>query len=128
MAHFARLDADNTVVDVVVVDNADTLDADGNEDETVGEAFLQQLLGTTDTFKQTSYNNSFRVRYALIGGKYDATNDCFWTVKKYPSWVANYTTMDWEAPVPMPQPQNANGTMKWDEDTQTWFEQVRGDA
>lgn len=124
MAHFARLDENNIVVEVFVVGNADILDGNGDESEAVGQAFLQNITGSTDVFKQTSYNDNFRHRYAQIGGEYDSTNDVFWPVKPFASWVKNTTTFDWEAPVARPDPQDPDGVMIWDEDNQTWSEQV----
>ena len=53
MAHFARIDENNVVQQVIVVSNKDTADADGNENEAIGVAFCQRLLG--GNWKQTSY-------------------------------------------------------------------------
>ena len=64
MAHFAELGVDNTVLRVIVVANKENLDADGNENELFGAKFCRDLLG--GTWKQTSYNNSFRKRFAGV--------------------------------------------------------------
>ena len=66
MAHFARLDENNQVVEVVVVSNDDILDEDDNENEQVGMGFLKSLYGQNTVWRQTSYNNNFRGRYAHI--------------------------------------------------------------
>lgn len=109
MAHFAEIDANNKVKRVIVVSN----DACGGgvypESDTIGAMFCHNLLG--GTWKQTSYNNNFRKRYAGIGFEFDATNDCFWTPKPYASWSTNTTTLEWEAPVTKP-----DGNYEWDED------------
>lgn len=74
MAHFAQLNDDNIVVQVIVVSN-DVLLEDGVEKENKGIEFCQSLLG--GIWKQTSYNNSFRGVYAGLGYFYDAENDVF---------------------------------------------------
>lgn len=75
MAHFAQLDENNVVMQVIVVNNAELLDADGQESEAKGAAFCQSLFG--GTWKQTSYNANFRGKYAGIGDKYDSVLDEF---------------------------------------------------
>jgi hypothetical protein len=75
MAHFAELDSNNVVLRVIVVDNKDTSDAFGNEKEYIGAAFCERILG--GTWKQTSYNGTFRGKYAGVGYTYDAVNDVF---------------------------------------------------
>ena len=117
MAHFARIDENNVVQQVIVVANKDTADADGNELESIGVAFCQKLLG--GNWKQTSYNGNIRKHYAGIGYTYDAAIDAFVPPKPFPSWVLNNDTAQWEAPVPMP----TDGKMySWDEATQSWVE------
>lgn len=68
MAHFARIESDNTVSQVVVVDN---------RVEARGEQFLSTDLGLGGRWVQTSYNNNFRGKFAAIGDIYDAINDVF---------------------------------------------------
>jgi len=114
MAHFARIDENNVVLRVVVVDNKDTADANGVEKEHIGAAFLESVLG--GTWKQTSYNGNIRKNYAGIGYTYDADIDAFVAPKPYPSWVLD-ADAQWQAPVPMPD----DGEMySWDEDAQSW--------
>jgi hypothetical protein len=76
MAHFAQLDDNNVVLQVIVVHNNDCLDANGNESEAVGIAFCQSLFPAT-RWQQTSYNGNMRGMYAGIGYTYDAVNDVF---------------------------------------------------
>ena len=125
MAHFAQLDENNVVTQVIVVSNADTADANGVEKESIGAAFCEKLLG--GTWKQTSYNHSFRKRYAGIGYTYNAELDAFVPPKPYNSWVLNNETAQWEAPVPMPTDAGQGDPPKryrWDEPTTSWVEVV----
>jgi hypothetical protein len=77
MAHFAKLDENNVVLEVNVVNNADIGDLPFPESEPVGTAFLNNWAGQVFNWKQTSYNASFRGRYAGIGDIYDAERDEF---------------------------------------------------
>lgn len=75
MAHFARIE-DGTVREVIVVRNEDMLDTNGLESETVGQQFIESI-GLTGTWIQTSYNGTFRGKYAGQGDTYDEVNDVF---------------------------------------------------
>jgi hypothetical protein len=117
MAHFAQLDGNNVVTQVIVVGNKDCADANGVEKESIGIAFCERLLG--GTWKQTSYNGTIRKNYAGIGYTYNADIDAFVPPKPFASWVLNNDTAQWEAPTPMPQ----DGKMyNWDEATTSWVE------
>jgi len=117
MAHFAELDSNNTVLRVIVVDNKDTSDAYGQEQESIGIAFCQRLLG--GTWRQTSYNANMRKNYAGIGYTYDSGRDAFIPPKPFDSWQIDETTCQWTAPTPMP----TDGKMyRWDEPTTSWVE------
>lgn len=117
MAHFAELDSNNTVLRVIVVDNKDTSDAYGQEQESIGIAFCQRLLG--GTWRQTSYNANMRKNYAGIGYTYDSGRDAFIPPKPFASWVLDEVTCQWTAPTPMP----TDGKMyRWDEPTTSWVE------
>ena len=70
MAHFAQLDENNVVTQVIVVSNDDTSDSNGVETESIGVAFCQKLLGADTNWKQTSYNGNMRGNYAGIGYTY----------------------------------------------------------
>ena len=118
MAHFAQIDSDNIVTQVIVVSNNDCGGGDFPASEEIGAAFCTNLLG--GTWKQTSYNNNFRKRYAGIGYAYDAERDAFIAPKPYPSWVLNETTCDWEAPVARPE----TGFWNWNEEELQWDEVV----
>jgi len=79
MAHFAQLDEDNKVLQVIVVSNDDTHNADGLEDEAIGIAFCKSLFGADTEWVQTSYNANTRGKYAGIGDTYDTEKDEFIT-------------------------------------------------
>lgn len=117
MAHFAELDNNGVVLRVIVVSNADTSTPDGTEVESIGIAFCQRLFG--GNWKQTSYNNNFRKRYAGIGYTYNNRLDAFIPPQPFPSWVLSPITIDWEAPIPYPTDEKR---YIWDEDTQNWVE------
>lgn len=117
MAHFAKLDENNIVIDVVVVHNNELLDADGKESEAKGIEFLNSLFGE-QRWVQTSYNGNFRKNYASIGGTYDAVNDAFVAPKPMASWVLNINTFQWEPPIPYPDDGNI---YYWDEPTLSWI-------
>jgi hypothetical protein len=121
MAHFAQLDENNIVTQVIVVSNDDIKDSEGNESELTGIAFCKSLLGPNTIWKQTSYNNNIRKNYAGIGFTYDATRDAFIAPKPFISWILNETTCIWEAPVAYP---NDGNMYRWDEETTSWVEIV----
>jgi hypothetical protein len=121
MAHFAKLDENNNVLAVHVVNN-DVITIDGNESEQAGIDFLTGLHGHT-LWKQTSYNGNFRKNYAGIGFIYDAGRDAFYVPQPYPSWTLNETTCQWEPPVAYPtfDPENPR-FYGWFEPNQQWVE------
>jgi hypothetical protein len=100
MAHFAELDDDDRVIRVIVVNNKDILDIDGNESEQIGINFCQNLLG--GRWIQTSYNRTFRKNYAGTGYTYDGRLDAFIPPKPFNSWILNESTANWESPVSRP--------------------------
>jgi len=123
MAHFAKLDANNVVTEVIVVGNKDTSDAAGVEKEYIGAAFCERLFG--GTWKQTSYNGNMRKNYAGIGYTYDAGRDAFIPPKPFASWVLVEETCQWKAPVDMPADAGTGEPPKrysWDEATTSWVE------
>jgi hypothetical protein len=112
MAHFVEIDANNIVTRVIVVADRDCGGGQFPESDPIGAKFCNKLLG--GIWKQTSYNNNFRKRYAGIGYSYDPALDMFIEPQPYPSWTVN-TEGDWQAPVPKPE-----GAYEWNEDTQAW--------
>jgi hypothetical protein len=117
MAHFAQLDENNLVTNVIVVANEELME-DGVESEAKGIAFCQSLFG--GNWKQTSYNGNVRKNYAGIGYTYQADIDAFVPPKPFASWVLN-DKAQWEAPVAMP----TDGKMySWDEEQKQWEEVI----
>jgi hypothetical protein len=108
MAHWAQLDKENKVVQVLVGDNNDPA---GDE----GYAWLIDNLG--GTWIKTSYNATFRKNYAGIGFTYDAELDAFIAPKPFASWLLNDDTCQWEAPIPYP---TDGFTYFWNESQLAW--------
>ena len=123
MAHFAQLNEENLVTQVIVVANEDTADQDGVENEAIGAAFCNNLLG--GRWVQTSYNANIRKNYAGIGYKYDATLDAFIPPQPFESWTLNEKTAQWEAPTSYP---DDGKRYSWDEATTSWVEIVEETA
>lgn len=118
MAHFAQLDENNNVLQVIVVSNACLMNADGFEVEQLGIEFCKSLFGADTNWMQTSYNNKFRERYAGIGYTYDAAKDAFIAPKPYPSWSLD-SNNNWQPPTPYP---DDGKPYAWDEQTLSWIE------
>ena len=113
MAHYAFLDENNIVTEVIV---------GRNETEVIDGIFdWEQYYGNlrNQVCKRTSYNNNIRKNFAGIGYTYDETRDAFIPPKPYPSWVLNEDSCIWEAPVPYP---NDSKIYDWNETTQEWVE------
>ena len=127
MASFAKIGADNVVKQVVAVNNDVITDNDGNEQEQLGVDFLNNLYGTRDIWKQTSYNTvagehllggtPFRKNHAGIGYTYSQERDAFIPPKPFNSWVLNETTCNWNAPVEYP---TDGREYNWNETDKTW--------
>jgi len=117
MAHFAKLDENNIVTQVIVVHNNDC-QVDGIESEDAGVSFCKSLFGENTIWKQTSYNGNIRKNYAGIGYTYDNGLDAFIPPKPFASWTLNEQTCFWDAPTPMPVDDKM---YQWDEATQSWI-------
>jgi hypothetical protein len=116
MAHYAQIDENNIVTQVIVIDNKDTADANGVEKEYIGAAFCERLFG--GTWKQTSYNGNIRKNYAGIGYTYRSEIDAFTAPQPYASWTLD-ANAQWQPPVAMP----TDGKMySWNEETLAWVE------
>jgi hypothetical protein len=118
MAHFAQLDENNVVTQVIVVANEELL-LDGVENETKGIMFCKSLLGEDTRWVQTSYNGNIRKNYAGIGYTYDPVAGHFFAPQPYPSWTLDENAK-WQAPVPYPVEEGKFFT--WDESTTSWAE------
>ena len=119
MAHFAQLDSSNVVQQVISVNNAVVHEPEYAfpQTEPFGQVFINQTLKLSGTWKQTSYNKSFRKNYAGIGYTYDPARDAFIPPKPFPSWGLNEETCLWEPSVAYP---NDGQPYVWNEETQSW--------
>jgi len=131
MAHFAKIGLNGKVLKVLTLNDKDMLNADGVEDETVGQQYLERHNNwTAEMWIQTSYNTyqnqhrlggtPFRGNYAGIGYTWDEDNQIFWSKKPYSSWVKNMTTASWDSPIgnhpeltEEQQLQNTEQTHRW---------------
>jgi hypothetical protein len=119
MAHYAFLDSNNVVIQVIVGKNED-------EDNVNWEQWYGELHG--QTCKRTSYNTfggihsnggtPYRKNYAGIGYTYDLNRDAFIPPKPFASWVLNETTCQWESTIAMPIDSNS---YRWDEEQLRWI-------
>jgi hypothetical protein len=150
MAHFAKLDSNNIVTEVHVVNNAVITDENDVEQESLGVNFLRKLYKDgSAVWKQTSYNTkrgkhygsnneestdqtkAFRKNYAGSGYKYDEARDAFipqfilggQSLEDYPSWILNEDSCTYEPPVPYPGDKNHyhDSQYGWNEGNQTWY-------
>jgi len=117
MAHFAKIE-NGIVTQVVVIANADTADANGNEKEYIGAGFCKNLFG--GDWKQTSYSASIRKNYAGIGFNYDLQRDAFIAPQPFPSWTLVEDTCQWVPPFAKP---DVDKSYSWDESTISWVDQ-----
>ena len=144
MAHFAKLGANGKVIQVLTMDNDKMVTADGVEDETVGQQWLETHNNwPAQMWIQTSYNTrknthssgdnskAFRGNYAGIGYEWDEDNNIFWPKKPFASWVKNTTDARWQSPIgdapaltAEQTSQNEAGThmwgYDWNESGQSW--------
>jgi len=142
MAHFAKLGTNNKIIQVLKLDNVNMLNADGVEDESVGQQYLETHNNwPAQMWIQTSYNTSgnqhndggtaFRGNYAGIGYTWDEDNQIFWPKKPHASWSKNTSTANWESPIgaaPALTEEQTNQTVagthrwvyNWNEETQAW--------
>ena len=113
MAHFAKLGVGNIVNRVEVVSNDIAIN------EQAGIDFLNNLYGTRDIWKQTSYNGNMRKNFAAIGYTYDESRDAFISPQPYPSWILDEDTCKWKAPIEVP---SDDKHYFWDESSKSWNE------
>jgi hypothetical protein len=110
MAHFAKINENNEVIGVLFVNNTDVLNANNQEEETVGQQYLEKHnLRPANLWIQTSVNTvnnthrlggtPFRGNYACIGYTWDKDNQIFWPVQPYASWVKDIATASWKSPI-----------------------------
>jgi len=137
MAHFAKISDTSKVLSVHVVNNSDILNADGVEEEAVGQQYLEKHNNwPAEKWIQTSYNTAggthkdggtpLRGNYAGIGYTWDEDNNIFYGKKPYASWVLNTTTASWHSPIGdapddlTDEEKAANTQYVWNESNQSW--------
>ncbi len=142
MAHFAKLGINGKVIKVLTLDDKDMLNADGVQDESVGQQYLETHNNwPAEMWIQTSYNTingqhknggtPLRGNYAATGYTWDEDNQIFWPKKPYASWVKHVESASWKSPIGDAPAlteeqtlQNQAGThewiYKWNEETRTW--------
>lgn len=115
MAHYAFLDANNIVTEVITgIDETELVDG------LTPEVWYGEFRGQKCV--RTSYNHNIRFRYAGIGYTYNENLDAFIAPKPFPSWALNLVTTEWESPVPQPE-----GMYYWNEATQNWMNNDTGE-
>jgi len=131
MAHFAKLGANGKVIQVLTLDNKDMLNADGVEDELVGQQYLELHNNwPAQMWIQTSYNTAggvhrkggtpFRGNYAGIGYEWDEDNQIFWPKKPYASWVKHNESASWKSPIGDAPALTAEQESQNEADTHRW--------
>jgi len=139
MAHFAKIGMNSKVIQVLTLNNGDMLNADGVEDETVGQQYLERHNNwPAQMWIQTSYNTqsgkhksgddskALRGNYAGIGAIWDEDNNIFYPKKPYASWVLNTTTATWHSPIGdapddlTDEEREAGTRYVWNEEGQSW--------
>ena len=139
MAHFAKLGVNGKVIAVHVLDNIKMLNADNQEDETVGQQELERIHGwPAQMWIQTSYNTrgckhydadgnlsgdqskAFRGNYAGIGYEWDEENQIFWPKKPFASWVKDTATASWKSPIGDAPALTAEQTSQNEAETHSW--------
>ena len=129
MARFAELNSNNVVLRVIMVDDWNITDAQGNQVEAIGVNYLKNLYGQDTIWKQ-DVPKTIQLPVGTIeitfgsGYTYDSERDAFISPKPFPSWTLNETTFLWESPTPYPTdvgtPENPKSYW-WDEETLSWI-------
>ena len=133
MAHFAKLGSNGKVIQVLTLNNSDMLNADGVEDESVGQHYLETHNNwPAQMWIQTSYNTSgnkhssgddskaFRGNYAGIGYTWDEDDQIFWPKKPFASWVKHIESASWKSPIGDAPALTEEQTSQNEADTHMW--------
>ena len=131
MAHFAKIGLNGKVLQVLTLNNSDMLNADGVEDETVGQQYLEKHNNwTAQMWIQTSYNTlggvhkdggtALRGNYAGVGYTWDEDNNIFWSKKPYASWVKHIESASWKSPIGNAPELTAEQTLQNEAETHAW--------
>lgn len=117
MALYGLLDENNIVINVIVVADQDTKNADGNIDEQIGIAFCRSIFGEDTKWVLGSDDGSVRKNAIAVNSVYDEILDAIIDKQPFSSWILNEETVKWEAPIPYPQDGNFYG---WREEKLAW--------
>ena len=136
MAHFAKIGMNSKVLTVLTLNNSDMLNADGVEDESVGQQYLERHNNwPSQMWIQTSYNTfanqhklggtPLRGNYAGIKYEWDEDNNIFLPKKPYDSWVKDTSDATWHSPIgdapDLTAEQQAVGSIyEWNESDKSW--------
>ena len=118
MAHFAEINENNIVTQVIVINNKVLLESDNIESEVKGVDFCELLYGHRNWI-QTSYNGNIRYNFAGIGYTFDEVNDAFYAPQPFASWSLNENYI-WKAPIPYPEDASFEKIYAWNEENQEW--------
>jgi len=143
MAHFAEIDTNNVVTNIIYIDNENITPGNNETEEQKGISYLQNLFGSDKTYVQCSYgtrknkyynvdretgeytydennqNKKFRKNFPGPDWIWDPQRNCFYEPKRFDSWVFNEDTATYEAPVPYPD--DEDHVYEWDEVNQQWI-------
>ena len=122
MAHYAFLDENNIVTEVITGVDETVVKIDANNVEIGGSSEAWEIYYgnlRNQICKRTSYNNNYRKNYAGIGYVYDEIRDAFIAPKPFESWILNEESCQWEAPIAYPSDKK---NYFWNETTQEWIE------
>jgi len=142
MAHFSKLGINGKVIQVVPLEDKYLLDGDGNENEKIGQQYLERNHNwPAEMWIKTSYNTyenqhteggtPFRGNYGAIGSIWDEDNQIFWPRKPYPSWVKDVATASWKSPIgdapnltseqiSQNEAETHSWDYKWNEEGESW--------
>jgi hypothetical protein len=125
MAHYAFLDENNVVTEVIVGKDETNFDWEQQYGMFRGQACKRTSYNThggihyTDGLPSEDQSKAFRKNYAGIGFFYDSQKDAFIPPKPFESWILDEFSCLWKAPILMP---TEGGPWSWDEQLQSWIE------
>lgn len=129
MANFARLSSLNEVVEIIVINDDDILDSDGNVSETLGQEFCARVLEgrypEDHKWIMCCIDGAMRHKYPGVGWFYSEEYDAFIEPQPFKSWTLNTQTLEWDPPIPYPDPLTEQQILdgyfySWNEYEQKW--------
>lgn len=119
MAHFAQIDGDNFVVNVIVVPDSAAPDPPSDTSQALGREYIANTLRLPGTWIQASINARIRGMFPGIGCIYHPENDVFSHPKQFESWTWDSAEAMWVPPIPYPEDDNE---YYWNEEDQQWIQ------